>query len=94
VIKARPGVSRWVKAGLVLSSPVCLWQALAINHSRDRHGSIFDGAEWDRFRSGLASCVGACLAESGPVKETSLVVGTVASSRTRRGMDGGCIRSC
>jgi hypothetical protein len=27
------------------------------NHSRDRHGSIFDGAEWDAIRQGPARCV-------------------------------------
>jgi hypothetical protein len=30
------------------------------NHSRDRHVSTFDGAEWDVFRSAMAGLVGAC----------------------------------
>jgi len=61
---------------------------LCHNHSRDRHGSIFDGAEWDGFGrvlfwQGWFSRVGVGCGL------TSLVVGTVASSRTRRGMDLG-----
>jgi len=63
------------------------------NHSRDRHGSIFDGAEWDESRHGVSCSGGLRIEEVWQVlfgygmSFTSLVVSTAAFSRTRRGMD-------
>jgi hypothetical protein len=37
------------------------------NHSRDRHGSIFDGAEWDGMSSGTAWQCKPSLCEFWPV---------------------------
>jgi hypothetical protein len=64
MFKVRPGVSRCGKFGFALFRRVCLGQALVSNHSRDRHGSIFDGAEWDMERSGKARKVPAVFVES------------------------------
>jgi hypothetical protein len=65
---------------------------MATNRSRDRHGSIFDGAEWDELWRAVVSPDAARPGAFGLgafrlVMETALVVGTVASSRTRSGMD-------
>ena len=65
--KARPGMSRCVKAGCVLSSPVVFGQVLVSNHSRDRHGSIFDGAEWDEPTRVLVRLVESWRVELRPV---------------------------
>jgi len=40
---------------------------MASNHSRDRHGSIFDGAEWDGLRWVVAG--------SGNVRSVRIVFG-------------------
>jgi len=53
----RPGVFSCGKFGSGLFSFAVIGQALARNHSRDRHGSIFDGAEWDGLWQGPARCV-------------------------------------
>jgi hypothetical protein len=58
------------------------------NHSRDRHGSIFDGAEWDELCQLRASrgMFGSVRERRVVASSTSLVVGTDASSRARRGI--------
>lgn len=98
MFKVRPGVSRCGKFGFALFRPVCLGQALVSNHSRDRHGSIFDGAEWDELSCGKSPRVGSMLVLFGSGRSwqhmgTSLVIGTIASSRARRGMGYGQARS-
>lgn len=73
---------------------VTSWRGAAYDHSRDRHGSIFDGAEWDELWSGgfwlgpaMHGLLSRCWFGMGKARlATSLVVGTVASSRARRGM--------
>ena len=45
----------FVSARFVVSRLVALWRVN--NHSRDRHGSTFDGAGWDGSRRGQLCCV-------------------------------------